>query len=136
MPGTTGSCVLLADRHHGLSEGVRGLLETRFGAVLMVADEASLWEGLERVRPDMVIGDLSLSRRGCLGWVRELRQRWPEMKLVVISVHDEDASRRAVLEAGADAFVLRRAIATDLLPAVERLCGRKQGTGTPRTAER
>ena len=31
-------CVLLADRHHGLTEGVRGLLETSFDAVVMVAD--------------------------------------------------------------------------------------------------
>jgi hypothetical protein len=39
------SCVLLTDRHHGLTEGVRGLLETAFGSVVMVADEASLLEG-------------------------------------------------------------------------------------------
>jgi hypothetical protein len=35
------SCVLLADRHHGLRDSVRGLLETEFATVLMVADEAS-----------------------------------------------------------------------------------------------
>jgi hypothetical protein len=47
------SCVLLADRHHGLTEGVRGLLETAFGTVLMVADEASLREArpLQRGNP-------------------------------------------------------------------------------------
>jgi len=37
------NCVLLADRHHGLSEGVRGLFETAFDAVVMVADETSLF---------------------------------------------------------------------------------------------
>ena len=46
------SCVLLADRHHGLSEGVRGLLATAFGSVVMVADEASLIEGASRLRFD------------------------------------------------------------------------------------
>jgi DNA-binding NarL/FixJ family response regulator len=74
MP-TAGNCALLADRHHGLTEGVRGLLETIFGAVLMVADEASLFEGVERSRPDVVIGDLALTRSGSLGWVREVRRR-------------------------------------------------------------
>lgn len=122
MPGTASNCVLLADRHHGLTEGVRGLLETMFGVVLMVADDASLLEGVERSRPDLVIGDLALARSGGIGWVRELHRRWPQLKLIVVSVHDEDAVRRAVLEAGADAFVLKRAIATDLLPAVERVC--------------
>ena len=41
--------------------------------------------------------------------------------MIVLSVHDEQSVRRAALEAGADAFVLKRAIATDLLPAIARL---------------
>ena len=49
------SCVLLADRHQRLTEGVRGLLETAFGTVVMVADEASLLEGASRLRPDVAI---------------------------------------------------------------------------------
>ena len=39
------SCVLLADRHHDSTEGVRGLLETAFGTVVMVAEVTSLLEG-------------------------------------------------------------------------------------------
>ncbi len=38
--------------------------------------------------------------------------------MIVLSVHDEQSVRRAAMEAGADAFVVKRAIATDLLPAV------------------
>lgn len=121
MPDAVPSCILLADRHHGLTEGVRGLLET-FGTVFMVADEVSLLEGVNRFRPDVVIGDLALARDGRLGWLRELRRRWPQLKLIVLSVHDENCVRRAALEAGADAFVLKREIATDLLPTVERVC--------------
>jgi DNA-binding NarL/FixJ family response regulator len=119
MPEKPLSCVLLADRHHGLTEGVRGLLETAFGTVVMVADEASLLEGAVRLRPDMAIVDLSLARDGGLGWLQVLRQRCPDLKVVVLSVHDEPCVRRAALDAGADAFVLKRAIATDLLPAVD-----------------
>ena len=47
-------CVLLADRHHGLRDSVRGLLETTFEAVIMVADEASLFEGVARLMPALV----------------------------------------------------------------------------------
>ncbi len=113
------SCVLLADRHHGLTEGVRGLLETAFGTVVMVADDASLLEGAVRMQPEVAIVDLSLARDSGLGWLQELRQRCPDLKVIVLSVHDEDCIRNAALEAGADAFVLKRAIATDLLPAVD-----------------
>jgi DNA-binding NarL/FixJ family response regulator len=123
MAGKTLSCVLLADRHHGLTEGVRGLLETAFGTVVMVADEASLLEGAGRLRPDMAVVDLSLAPGSGLGWLRELRQRCPDLKVIVLSVHDEQAVRRAAIEAGANAFVLKRAIATDLLHAVETVRG-------------
>ena len=115
------SCVLLADSHHTLTEGVRGLLETAFGTVIMVADEASLLEGARRVQPDVAVVDLSLSQHGDLDWLRALRERCLGMKVVVLSVHDEESVRQAALEAGADAFVLKRAIATDLLPAIARL---------------
>ena len=112
-------CVLLADRHHGLTEGVRGLLETTFGTVVMVADEASLLEAAGRLRPEVAVIDLSLARDSGLGWLSAIRQRCPGLKVIVLSVHDEQAVRRAAMEAGADAFVLKREIVTELLNAVE-----------------
>src|SRR5262245_30097536 len=117
--GKTRDCVLLADRHHGLTEGICGLLGTLFRTVVMVADEFSLQESAARLRPEVVVADLSLARDRSLHWLERLRQRHPEAKLVVLSVHDEPSVRRAAMDAGADGFVLTRAIATDLLPAVE-----------------
>jgi two-component system secretion response regulator SsrB len=111
--------VLLADRHHGLTEGVRGLLATAFESVVMVADEASLIDGAGRLQPDVAVVDLSLTRDGSLSWLQVLRQRCPDLKVIVLSVHDEQSVRRAAMQAGADAFVLKRAIATDLLSAVD-----------------
>jgi two-component system secretion response regulator SsrB len=119
MSGKRLSCVLLADRHHGLSEGVRGLLDTAFGSVVMVADETSMQEAAERLGPDVAVVDLSLARAGSLNWLRALRERCPGLKVVVLSVHDEPTVRQAALDAGADAFVLKRSIVTDLLPAVD-----------------
>lgn len=117
------SCVLLADRHHGLSEGVCGLLETAFGTVVMVADEASMLEAAGRLLPDVAVVDLSLAQGSGLGWLLALRKRCPDLKVIVLSIHDEESVRRAAMEAGADAFVLKRAIATDLLAAVDRVRG-------------
>jgi two-component system secretion response regulator SsrB len=123
--------VLLADRHHGLTEGVRGLLATAFGSVVMVADEASLIEGAGRLQPDVAIVDLSLARDSSLDWLPKLRQNGPDLKVIVLSVHDEQSVRDAVMKAGADAFVLKRAIATDLLNAVDALsCGQVKVTYT------
>ena len=123
MPDKPLSCVLLADRHHGLTEGVRGLLETAFGSVVMVADETSLVDAASRLLPDVAVVDLSLARERGLGWLRAVRERCPDLKIIVLSVHDEHSVRRAAMDAGADAFVLKRAIATDLLAAVEVVRG-------------
>ena len=113
------NCVLLADRHHGLTEGVRGLLESTFHAVVMVADETSLLESAERLKPTVAIVDLSLARGEGLHWLPRLRSRCPGLKVIVLSVHDEPSVCRSTMEAGADAFVLKRAIATDLLAAID-----------------
>ena len=114
-------CVLLADRHRGLTDGVRGLLETAFQTVVMVADEASLLESAVRLRPDVAVVDLSLARDGGLGWLRAMRERCPDVRVVVLSVHDEASVKTAALAAGADALVLKRSLATDLLPAIEQV---------------
>jgi DNA-binding NarL/FixJ family response regulator len=123
-------CVLLADRHHGLTEGVRGLLETSFETVVMVADEGSLLEVAGRLRPDVAVVDLSLARDSSLGWLRKLRLRCTGLKVIVLSVYDEQAVRRAAMQAGADAFVLKRAIVTDLLAAVEFVRGGRSVDGS------
>jgi two-component system secretion response regulator SsrB len=118
-------CVVLADRHQGLTEGIRGLLETMFEAVVMVADETSLRASAVRLHPTIAVVDLALVRDDGLGVVRRLHARCPDLKLIVLSHHDEASACQATLEAGANAFVLKRAIATDLLPAIEAvLAGR------------
>ena len=125
MTENSPSCVLLADRHHGLTEGVRGLLQAAFGTVIMVADDASLLEGAGRLQPDVAVVDLSLAPDSQLGWLSAIRQRCPGIKVIVLSVHDEASVRRVAMEAGADAFVLKRSIVTDLLPAVDLVRGGK-----------
>ena len=113
------SCVLLADQHHGLRDSVRGLLETEFDTVFMVATEASLLEGAERLNPALVLVDLSLSAGDLSGLLGRISARAPGAKLLLLSVHDERTVAESALAAGADAVVLKRCLATDLLPAVE-----------------
>ena len=74
-------CVLLADRHHSLIEGVRGLLETAFGTIFMVADEPSLLDGVQRLSPSVAIVDLALAGRDWLKLLRTLRERSPLLEI-------------------------------------------------------
>ncbi len=119
------ACVLLADRHHGLVEGVRLLLQSMFEVVVMVADARSLLDSAARVAPALTVVDLSLERGGDLAWLTQLHADCPDLKVIAVSVHDEPSVARAAQAAGADAVVLKRRIATDLLPAAEAvLAGR------------
>jgi DNA-binding NarL/FixJ family response regulator len=118
--------VILADTHHTMLEGIRGLLETMFDAVVMVADDTSLFDTAARLEADLIVADLSLPVSRDVNIVRRLKERFPECKLIVLSVHDESIAVEEVMEAGAEGFVLKRTAATDLIPAVRAvLRGRK-----------
>lgn len=112
-------CVLLADRHHGMSEGIRGLLESEFRAVVMVADETSLIESALRMHPSVVVADLALTRGESFGWLRRLLGRCPELRVIVLSAHDEASILQSAFEAGAKGVVRRREIVPQLLDAVK-----------------
>ncbi len=109
----------MADRHLGLVEGVRGLLETEFNAVVAVGDEVSLFESARQLRVAIAVVDLSLRRGDGLGLVRRIRSHFPQLKLIALSIHEEKNAKLAAIEAGANGFVLKRSIATDLLPTID-----------------
>jgi two-component system invasion response regulator UvrY len=119
-------CVLLADRHHGLSEGIRSLLEGEFEAVVMVADEISLIESASRLHPSLVVADLALTQGAGFDWLRRFLARCPGSRVIVLSAHDELSVMEGAFEAGAAGFVRRREISSDLTDAVEAvLAGRR-----------
>ena len=67
----------------------------------MVADEVSLFESAGRLPIELAIVDLSLARGEGPGLVRRLRLRFPMLKLIMLSVHDEWSVSQAVIEARA-----------------------------------
>ena len=136
VPRSATSCVLVAIRHSGLNEGIRGLLATVFDSVVMVADEPSLCGCAESMRPDLAVVDFAVGRGGSGGadLIARLRARLPETRVLVIGDNDP-ALARAALHAGADGYLRISALGAELLPAVDRLLGGRaeegsEGTGT------
>ena len=113
--------VLLADRHQNMLEGIRNMLETVFDVVVMVADEKSLLDSLEKVSPDLVVVDLSLPITEEVNVPRRIKKLSPEVKIIILSVHDEQIVVDDCLTAGATGFVLKRTAANDLIPAVREV---------------
>jgi DNA-binding NarL/FixJ family response regulator len=117
----TTSSVLVAESHHGVAEGLRGLLETVFDCVVIVADERSLTESAERLAPALVIVDLPLGRGDIGGLIKRLRGRCPGLLVLVLGTYEEPSVAEATIRSGADGFVAKRNIATGLLPMVDAL---------------
>ena len=113
--------VLVADSHSPMLEGVRSLLEERFEAVVMVADEKSLLPTAAKLQPDLVIVDVSFPMSGTKNAVVVVRERFPEIRIIALSIHDESVAVERVLASGVSAFVLKRSATTDLVPALEEV---------------
>ncbi len=116
----TGS-VLVAVSHGGLGEGIRGLLATEFESVVMVADESSLCACATQLRPDLAVMDVQLGGGGeGPRLISRLRSLLPETKVLALGGSDPSLTR-AALAAGADGYLAKSTLGSELLPAVERL---------------
>jgi DNA-binding NarL/FixJ family response regulator len=100
-------------------EGIRGILSAEFDNVIMVADRRSLKRAVNKLSPDIVVVELSLPEPDGVNIVRILKIDHPDLKIVVLSFYDEVDTVKAVLDAGAIGFVLKRTAGEDLLPAVK-----------------
>ncbi len=112
-------CVLLADPNVRLIERMRGLLETTFGSVFVVADSASLLNGLEHLRPTVAILDLKVASGDLPGLSARMKACSFGTHHIVLTMHESSAAAEAALSAGMHGVVLKRLIARDLLPAVD-----------------
>ena len=98
---------------------VRLILKETMGTMLMVADEHSLIEAAVSPQLDLVIADLSFPISSGKNVARLLQTLNPDLRAIILSVHDEQSVVDECLAAGTKGFVLKRSAATDLLAAVE-----------------
>ncbi len=113
--------VLLADSHMLMLEGLSYLLKPTFEVVGMVSDTNSLLEAADKIKPDVVVADLSMPTFHEVNAVRKLKDRNPELKVIVLSVHDGSTVVQETLATGVSGYVLLRSAAWDLMPAIQKV---------------
>ncbi len=112
--------VLLADDHAVLRSGLRLLINSQ--ADMEVVGEAS--DGLEavekavRVKPDVVLMDITMPGMGGIEAAREIKTKVPDMRVLALTVHEDEAHLRRFLEAGASGYVPKKAADVQLLEAI------------------
>jgi two-component system response regulator NreC len=113
--------VLICDDHAVVRAGLRLILETRPGFVL-VGEAANGQEVLAQARqtqPDLVILDLSLPDLTGLAAIPALRQAVPNVKVLVLTVHEDEAYFFTALQAGAAGYMLKGGSASELVAALD-----------------
>jgi DNA-binding NarL/FixJ family response regulator len=121
----SGPRILIADDHQILAEGLRTLLEPEFEVVGVVADGRELVAAAGKLRPDLIITDVTMPSLNGIDAVVQLRELGVEAKVVFLTMHRDVAYARRALDAGAAGFVLKHSAATELVNALrEALLGR------------
>jgi DNA-binding NarL/FixJ family response regulator len=119
--------VLLADDHVMVREGLRRLLEDSGGieVVAEAGDGLDAIQKTDKLKPDIVLVDLSMPGMGGLEAVGRIRAMQPETKILVLTMHDNVQYAVHALQAGADGFVLKQGAAGELVKAIKTVSGGK-----------
>jgi len=111
---------MLADDHLVVREGLKALInrEADMEVVGEVSDGLEVTATAERTRPNVVVMDVSMPHLNGMEATRQLRETLPETRVLALSMHEDRMYIRRMLEAGAAGYVVKRAMAAELLRAI------------------
>ena len=112
--------VFVVDNHGILRGGLRALinLQPDMNVVGEAANGPDAELGVRATEPDVVLMDISMPAGGGLAAIAAVKRVRPRTRIIVLTVHDELGYLRAAGKAGADGYVVKRAVDTELLAAI------------------
>jgi DNA-binding NarL/FixJ family response regulator len=117
--------VYLVDDHPLMRESLAVLLQQELGLVICgEADNATRAEReIEEKKPDLAILDISLKESSGVDLIRSLRSTTPQLKIIVLSMHDERLYAERCIQGGANRYLMKRAPSERILAAVSEVLG-------------
>ncbi len=110
--------VLLADDHLLVAEALKSLLEPEFDLVGVVEDGRALLEEAEKLRPDVIVADITMPSLNGIDALIRLRQNGDVTPVVFLTMHRDATFARRALDAGASGFVLKHSASVELVAAI------------------
>ena len=113
--------VLLADDHTVVAEGLQSLLKDTFDLVGVVHDGRALLEAVEKLRPDVVVTDISMPLLNGLDAIPQIRARYPDTKIVVLTMHADTQLAVDAFRKGASGYLLKVSPGEELITAIAQV---------------
>jgi len=120
--------IILAEDHTILRAGLRALLaaQNNYEVIGEAGDGREAVRLVEKLEPDLLLIDLSMPKLNGMDAIREIKGQYPEIKIIVLTVHKSDEYILASLKAGADGYMLKDASHNELLLAIEYVLNGKK----------
>ncbi len=121
--GMKNARLLIVDDHEIFRRGLRALLEPSPDWQICgeAVDGLDAVEKCKLLKPDIVVMDVSMPRLNGLEAARLIKKENPERQIVIITQHDSAQIRNAAIEAGAQAFVTKSTVGSELVFAIKSL---------------
>jgi DNA-binding NarL/FixJ family response regulator len=113
--------ILLADDHTLLLDGIRFILEPEFELVGAVEDGQSLLTAAKKLKPDVILLDISMPLLNGIDAAHQLRKLVPSASMIFVTMHADTDFVTEAFRAGASGYVLKRAAATELRTAIHEV---------------
>lgn len=112
--------LFIVDDHYMVIEGIRSLLQNASGMEWMghAIDAGSCLSFLEREQPDVLLMDVSLPDRNGIELCKEVKQKYPRIRVLGLSTFNQQAVIRNMIDNGASGYVLKNATKEELLRAI------------------
>ncbi len=116
--------ILLVDDHEVVRLGLKSLLEhhEQFEVVAEASTAQEAIEMVEKYHPDVVLMDIRLPGQSGIDACEEITERWPDVRVVILTSYAEDEMLFSAIRAGASGYVLKQIEADGLITAIEAAC--------------
>ena len=112
--------ILIADDHGVIRAGLRALLED-VPDITVVGEASDGVESLAKaveLKPDILLMDLSMPNMGGIEATRQLSQSEPKVRVLILTVHEDESLLKEVIRVGAAGYIIKRAAQEDLIHAI------------------
>jgi DNA-binding NarL/FixJ family response regulator len=113
--------VLLADDHVVFTDGIQKIHSDRFDVVGTVVDGRSLFEAATRLRPDVIVADISMPTLSGLDALRQLKAKHDGVRMVFLTMHADARLAAEAFRLGARGFVLKHSSGDELVRAIDEV---------------